>query len=80
MQCQKNEESEQIVNLIGDVRTGSEEQVRGLEQIAKAVSMFEEVTQRNSATAEHNAAAAGKLSGQSYALRSIAENLSVMVG
>ena len=42
-----NDASTQVMNLVGEVRTGSEEQLRGIEQIAKAVRMMEEVTQRN---------------------------------
>ena len=42
--------------------------------------VMEEVIQRNSATAEENAAAAEELSGQSHALRGIAGDLNLMVG
>jgi len=74
------EDSSKIRVLVDEVRLGSQEQFRGIEQIGKAVIQMEQVTQRAAATAEESASAAEELSAQSETLRAIVRNLTAMVG
>ena len=70
----------QVKTLVDEVHLGSQEQARGTEQIGKAISQMEQVTQRSAASAEESASAAEELSAQSETLREIAGRLTAMVG
>ena len=61
------------------IRGGSEEQVRGIGEISKSISVMSQVTQSTAAQAEESASAATELCAQSEALTRIVESLSVMV-
>jgi methyl-accepting chemotaxis protein/methyl-accepting chemotaxis protein-1 (serine sensor receptor) len=74
------QESAQIKALVSDVNMGSQEQARGIEQVAKALTEMEAVTQRTAASAEESASAAQVLTAQSQGLNSIVERLMAMVG
>jgi methyl-accepting chemotaxis protein len=74
------EEASRVKNLVEEVTTGSQEQAQGIEQVAKAVTLMEQVTQRNAANAEQGAAAAGQLTAQSQALQEIVAHLTNMEG
>jgi methyl-accepting chemotaxis protein/methyl-accepting chemotaxis protein-1 (serine sensor receptor) len=65
---------------IDEISVSSQEQTRGIEQIGRAVSQMEQVTQRNAANAEESAAASEELSSQAEALRGIAGELGRLVG
>ena len=65
--------------LVAEVCTASEEQTRGIEQVAKAIVQMEHVTQQTAASAEESAAAAEELNAQSEALNHIVKRLRVMV-
>src|SRR5690242_7170922 len=56
------QESVEIKKLVGEVNLGSREQSRGIEQISKAGTQMDEVTQRTAASAEECAATAEELS------------------
>ena len=59
--------SEDVVRaktLVDEVHVGSQEQTRGIEQVAKAVTQMERVTQSAAASAEEGAAAAEELTAQ----------------
>ncbi len=73
-------DSSQVKTLVEEVSVGSQEQGRGIEQIAKAIVQMEQVTQRTTASAEESAAAAEELNAQSAALKAVVERLSQMVG
>jgi methyl-accepting chemotaxis protein/methyl-accepting chemotaxis protein-1 (serine sensor receptor) len=66
--------------LVDEVNLGSQEQARGIEQIAKAIGQMEQVTQKTAANAEESASAAEELNAQSEAMRDIVERLTAMVG
>ena len=66
--------------LVDEVDAGSREQARGIEQINKAITQMEQVTQTTAASAEEGAAAAEELSSQSEALKGIVQRLTAMVG
>ena len=52
------EQSSQVKTLVDEVNLGSQEQTRGIEQVAKAISQMEQMTQTTAANAEESAAAA----------------------
>jgi methyl-accepting chemotaxis protein/methyl-accepting chemotaxis protein-1 (serine sensor receptor) len=74
------EDSVKIKTLADEVNISSEEQTRGLDQIAKAISQMEQVTQTTAANAEESAAAAEELNAQSESLRDVVGRLNAMVG
>lgn len=74
------EESAKVKTLIDEVNVGSQEQVRGIEQISKAIAQMEQVTQKTAAHAEESASAAEELNAQSEALKDIVGRLAAMVG
>ena len=69
----------QVKGLIEQVRTGGQEQSRGIDQISRALIEIDQVTQTAAASAEENAAAGKELSMQSEGLQSVAERLSALV-
>jgi len=58
----------EVAALVGDIANASAEQSDGLEQIGRALNQLEEVTQRNSALVEENAATAQMLEQQAKAM------------
>jgi methyl-accepting chemotaxis protein len=74
------EESARVKMLVDDVNLGSQEQERGIEQIGKAISQMEHVTQETAANAEESASAAEELNAQSETLKGIMNRLNAMVG
>jgi methyl-accepting chemotaxis protein len=53
-----------VAEIVGDIANASTEQATGIEQINKALSQMDEVTQQNSALVEENAATAKTLEHQ----------------
>ena len=74
------EESAKVKKLVDEVNLGSQEQARGMEQIAKAITQMEQVTQKTAANAEESASAAEELNAQSETLKNLVERLTAMVG
>jgi methyl-accepting chemotaxis protein/methyl-accepting chemotaxis protein-1 (serine sensor receptor) len=74
------EEAAKIKTLVDEVNLGSQEQVRGIEQIGKAIGQMEQVTQSAAANAEESASAAEELTAQAAALKGIADELARMMG
>ena len=70
----------EIKALVDAVKTGSTEQARGIEQIAKAIGQMEHVTQSAAAHAEESASAGEQLSAQAIATNEIAQKLTSLVG
>jgi methyl-accepting chemotaxis protein len=73
------ESASQGKTLVDEVKLGSEEQARGIEQVAKAIIQMEMVTQSTAASAEESASASEELSAQSKSLRDILARLESMV-
>ena len=73
-------ESAKIKVLVDDVSVSTREQTQGIEQVAKAITLMEHLTQRNAAGAEEGASAAAELQGQSQALQEIVEELTALAG
>jgi methyl-accepting chemotaxis protein len=57
-----------VANIVGDIANASTEQATGVEQVNKALTQMDEVTQQNSALVEQNAATAKTLEEQSSAM------------
>jgi methyl-accepting chemotaxis protein len=74
------ESSEKVKTLVDEVHLGSREQARGVEQISKAVTQMDQVTQNTAANAEEGASASEELTAQAEALRGIVDDLRIMVG
>ena len=74
------EQAAGIKTLVDEVSVGSLEQTRGIEQIAKALTQMEQVTQQSAASAEESAAAAEELTAQASTLMEVVHQLSTMVG
>ena len=72
-------ESARIRELVEEINTGSREQSRGVDQIDKAISEMEQVTQSSAAQAEQGAAAASELSSQADMMSQLVVRLKVLV-
>jgi methyl-accepting chemotaxis protein len=57
-----------VADLVADIAHASGEQAGGIEQVNKALSQMDEVTQQNSALVEQNAATAKTLEHQAHAM------------
>ncbi len=73
-------ESAKIKVLVSEINQGSQEQSRGLAQVAGAIHQMERVTQSNAAAAEETAAAAVELTSQSNTVKDAVEQLTLLVG
>jgi len=58
-----------VTDIMGEISAASEEQSAGIDQVARAVSQMDEVTQQNAALVEEAAAAAAALESQAQGLR-----------
>jgi methyl-accepting chemotaxis protein len=69
-----------VKSLVDEVNLGSQEQTRGMEQIARAIIQMEQVTQRTAAGAEESASAGAELDGHASTLRNLVHEMHAMVG
>jgi len=69
-----------VKTLVDEVNLSSQEQARGIEQIAKAIVEMEKVTQRTAANAEESASAGEELKAQADQLLNLVQNLRELVG
>jgi methyl-accepting chemotaxis protein len=74
------EQSAKVKTLVDEVNLSSVEQAKGIEQVAKAVTQMERVTQTTAANAEESAAASEELTAQSESLKDVVGQLTAMVG
>jgi methyl-accepting chemotaxis protein len=74
------EVSSEIKTLVDEVNMGSQEQSRGIEQVAKAIIQMEQLTQSTTASAEESASAAEELTAQSETMKEAVAILQAMVG
>ena len=73
-------DSAKVKELVDQVNLGSQEQTRGIEQVARAITHMESVTQSNAANAEAGAAAAAELNADSQTWNAIVDRFATMVG
>ena len=69
-----------IKALVDRVHSGSTEQARSIQQIAKTVGEMDQVTQKAAANAEQSASAGEELSAQALSMTDIVEKLTALVG
>ncbi|MEM5344813.1 methyl-accepting chemotaxis protein [Paraburkholderia azotifigens] len=60
---------QRVTDIMGEIAAASEEQSSGIDQVARAVTQMDEVTQQNAALVEEAAAAASSLEEQAAKLR-----------
>ncbi len=68
-----------VRRLVDEVDQGSDNQLRGIEEIAKSIGLMEKATQRIAANAQQSSAAAENLKGQAGCLTSVVDRLSAIV-
>jgi methyl-accepting chemotaxis protein/methyl-accepting chemotaxis protein-1 (serine sensor receptor) len=73
------QDSNKIQVLVDEVNVASQEQSRGIEHVAHAVTQMENVTQRTAASAEESASASAELTAQANGLKEVVQRLSEMV-
>jgi methyl-accepting chemotaxis protein len=66
--------------LVDEVNIGSQEQSKGIEEIARSLAEMDKVTQGTAAAAEQSAAASEQMSAQAQSLAHIVEELRAMAG
>ena len=69
-----------VKSLVDEVNLGSQEQARGMEQIARVVLQMEQVTQKTAASAQEGAAAGTELNDHANGLRELVHEMRTMVG
>jgi methyl-accepting chemotaxis protein/methyl-accepting chemotaxis protein-1 (serine sensor receptor) len=74
------EQSSAVKLLVEEIHTSSDEQARGIEQVASAVSQMQKVTQSTAAGAEESASAGSELASQADSLSRLVQDLNAMVG
>ncbi len=74
------ESATQVKSLVDEVNMGSQEQARGMEQISRAITQMEQVTQRTAASAEESASAGTDLNSHANELRVLVLEMRDMVG
>jgi methyl-accepting chemotaxis protein-1 (serine sensor receptor) len=62
---------QRVTDIMGEISAASEEQSGGIEQVNRAVTQMDNVTQQNAALVEQSAAAAGSLEDQTRALKEV---------
>ncbi len=72
-------EASKVKVLVEEINLGSVEQTRGIDQIGRALTQMEQVTQTSAANAEEGAAAAEELSAQAEAMQNVVAALRAMV-
>ena len=70
----------QVKCLVDEVNLGSQEQARGMEQIAHAVLQMQELTQSTAGNSQDGASAGKDLNGHADALRRLVHEMREMVG
>ncbi len=72
--------SRKIGQLVDEIATASDEQAHGINQVGKAVTEMDQITQATAANAEESAAAAEELSGQAIRMKNFVADLVKVVG
>jgi methyl-accepting chemotaxis protein len=73
------ESSKAVGILVDEVHMGSQEQAQGIDQIAKALTQMEQLTQRAASGAEESAAASEELNAQSVAMKDSVRRLGILI-
>ncbi len=73
-------DTKKVTDIAGEIAVASQEQSDGINQIAKAVTTVDTVTQHNAANAEELASASEELSAQAVNLKGIVNKLAAQIG
>ena len=73
-------DSKAVREMADDVCAGSNEQTKGLDQVARALGQLELMTQRVAASSEESAAASSELSFQAQRMKDVSQSLAALVG
>ena len=74
------ESSSKVGELVGEISAASNEQSQGIGQVNIAVTDMDKVVQQNAASAEESASASEELNAQAEQMKSIVNDLAIMVG
>ncbi len=77
--AQVSEAAGRVNTLISEIASASKEQAHGIDQVNKAISQIDAVTQQNAANAEEAASASEILSGQAGRMQDVVEGLAALV-
>ncbi|SHJ91820.1 methyl-accepting chemotaxis protein [Desulfatibacillum alkenivorans DSM 16219] len=69
-----------VGELVGEIAAASTEQAQGIDQVNKAVSEMDRVTQQNAANAEESASASEEMNAQAEQMKDIVKELVGIVG
>ncbi|MBN1828047.1 MAG: Cache 3/Cache 2 fusion domain-containing protein [Deltaproteobacteria bacterium] len=69
-----------VGELVGEISAASQEQAQGIDQINKAVTEMDKVTQQNAANAEESASASEEMNAQAEQMHDVAVRLVEIVG
>ncbi|MBI9074966.1 MAG: CZB domain-containing protein [Desulfatibacillum sp.] len=69
-----------VGEIVGEIAAASNEQTQGIEQINKAISEMDKVTQSNAANSEESASASEELNAQAEQMKEIVDELVALVG
>jgi methyl-accepting chemotaxis protein len=69
-----------VKQLVDELNTSSQEQARGVDHIAMALTQLEQVTQENAASAEESATVSSSMAKQSEVMRDVVDRLIELVG
>ena len=72
--------SAKVGQLVGEIAAASAEQAQGIEQINKAITEMDKVTQQNASNAEESASASEEMNAQAAQLKDIATQLLATIG
>lgn len=69
-----------VGELVGEIAAASAEQAQGIEQVNKAITEMDKVTQHNAANAEESASASEEMNAQAAQLKDVAAELLETIG
>ena len=72
--------SENIGRLVSQISSACEEQAQGIQQVSKAVSGIDDLTQRNAAGAQESASISVQMSGRAGQMNGVVRELMILVG
>ena len=72
--------AQEIASLVDQIRIGNTEQANEVHSVAQAIGDMEQTTQSSAAAAEETAAVGEEMKGHAEALRTLVQNLQVIVG
>lgn len=75
-----SDKTEAVTAMADGVQTGSLEQARAMEEIGKALTQMQSVTEKTAANAEQSAAMGTRLTAESRELRNLVQKLDALVG